>query len=338
MPAQDQFGAAVPLEKGGDQFGAPIPVQTGTPITDKSTIGPQPAFGPRLARDAAMTLVDPFAAGSDAWQAIKARANPRQQEIMGNAEQLKDIVQNEGTLLSAPELGESVVRMAGPAAEAVGNAARDFGNYVAEFARKPATPAQSLRGDAGTLKFKPPFHMDFGVADAVVPKGELGTETHPGPYRLISSGPVKPIREAQETASGVGTGAQRPGPGRLILSPEEAATEARQRAAIEKEAQQRGMQHAGGQKPGKAPRFTLPSQTAPTSQEGVSPADFERIRQGAQIASPYEWSEQGGVRWATDPDTGFKVSVPGGLQGSAADKYAAGKINLQKQFAAGRTN
>lgn len=82
----------------------------------------------------------------------------------------------------------------------------------------------------------------------------------------------------KEEPATAGTGAQRPGEGRLILSPEEAATESRQRAQIENEARARGMMNAAGQRPGKAPRFALPSQQVAAPTELISPEEFQRIQ------------------------------------------------------------
>ena len=50
---------------------------------------------------------------------------------------------------------------------------QEAGNAIASFARKPG----------GALRFRPPLHLDFGLADALIPKGELGTPTNPGPTR-----------------------------------------------------------------------------------------------------------------------------------------------------------
>ena len=178
-----QGWVAFPASMSREQIQGVLAKQSGTPIKSTATIGPQPKLAPRLAKDLALSIVDPGGAASDAWQAFKARGNPRQQEIMGNAEKLNNLVQAEGGLLSAPAALEDLPG-------AVRNFAREGGNAVAEFMRKPATPAQAIKGEAGTLKMQPPLHADFGLFDRIIPRGELGTETHPGPFRPIASGPI----------------------------------------------------------------------------------------------------------------------------------------------------
>lgn len=114
-----------------------------------------------------------------------------------------------GSKLGAPQLGEDAGRTVGAVAGGLGGAYlgahlganapegyRLATNKAADVLRKPATPAQSLRGEPGTFKFKPPFHLDFGLADVLVPKGELGTPTNPGPYdTFLDRAPLKPTPE-----------------------------------------------------------------------------------------------------------------------------------------------
>jgi hypothetical protein len=73
--------------------------QKPVPITDKSTIGPQPALAPRLGLDLLKLPTNPTGSIQDAWNAIKGRSSFRTQEEMGNAEQLGKIGGSEASLL-----------------------------------------------------------------------------------------------------------------------------------------------------------------------------------------------------------------------------------------------
>lgn len=82
----------------GPAFPAPAPAKT--------TIGPQPAYIPRMAKDAAKMLLGPTVQGramSDMWNATHAWAPQGMRDVMDRASQLAGIIGAESTVLGAPE-------------------------------------------------------------------------------------------------------------------------------------------------------------------------------------------------------------------------------------------
>lgn len=79
-------------------------------------------------------------------------------------------------------------------------------NTAASVLRRPATSRQSLAGRPGTIKqILPPRMQQWTVPDWVVPKGELGTATNPGPFLDI------PMKTKPATIGKVGSEAQEAG-------------------------------------------------------------------------------------------------------------------------------
>lgn len=62
--------------------------------------------------------------------------------------------------------------------------------FVASKMRYPATARQSQLGRAGTIKWSLPFM--HGLTDLVIPEGELGSPTRPGPFTEIPARMPKP--------------------------------------------------------------------------------------------------------------------------------------------------
>ena len=182
--------------------------------------------------------------------------------------------------------GREVGRLFGPTGEKVG---QDIGASIGALGGgyfsatpDPLTGKTSLSPSDWLTRFRSPEEIEAAEAKGAQRVAAARNEM----YEDLAKRRMARGREVARIEAGgaPGTGAQRPGEGRLILSPEEANTEATQRAQIEREAKERGMMHAGGQKPGKAPRFVLPSQTIASPQEGISPEEFRQIREGARIA------------------------------------------------------
>jgi len=93
------------------------------------------------------------------------------------------------------ELGPVIERAAARAGEvgdAAAQAGRSVNNAAAKVLRYPATARQAQMGKPGTIKnFLPPQLQKWAIPDFLVPKGELGSVTRPGPYAEIPT-KIKP--------------------------------------------------------------------------------------------------------------------------------------------------
>jgi soluble lytic murein transglycosylase-like protein len=78
--------------------------------------------------------------------------------------------------------------------------------------------------------------------------------------------------------------------------------------------------------------------TATTAQPAAAtPANATSATTPAAAPEPITYrTDNNGIRWAKSADSPAEVSVPKNLEGDAADAYARGKIDLQKEFAASR--
>jgi hypothetical protein len=99
-----------------------------------------------------------------------------------------------GQGVESPELGEDIGGTAGSVlgggvGSKVGSAKLPWdSDWLASKLRNPATARQSQLGKPGTVKnILPSFLQKYTVPEALIPKGELGTPTNPGPFNEIPS-------------------------------------------------------------------------------------------------------------------------------------------------------
>ena len=132
-------------------------------------------------------------------------------------------------------------------------------NFLASKLRYPATARQSqiagevtapgefVPGKAGTVKsFLPSFLQRYTVPDELIPKGEIGTPTNPGPFEQIPAKLPKSMRgdPFNPPAPATTGGAQKPFEP-LIYSSETEPQEIAQRAAnLKRQASAAGTYHA----------------------------------------------------------------------------------------------
>lgn len=97
-----------------------------------------------------------------------------------------------GGKVGAPELGEDVGGLAGTLAGGGGAGkiadeyGTEIGNKAASVLRYPATARQSQLGRPGTVKNILPAGLQrYTIPDWMIPKGEEGTPTNPGPFMDI---------------------------------------------------------------------------------------------------------------------------------------------------------
>lgn len=101
----------------------------------------------------------------------------------------------------AAEEAPQVIKAAG---EGLSGAADTSGNALARLLRNPATARQSQLGKPGTAKnFLPGILQRYVIPDALIPKGQLGTVTNPGPFAEI------PVRVPVQRPPGLGSIAER---------------------------------------------------------------------------------------------------------------------------------
>lgn len=147
------------------------------------------------------------------------------------------------------------------AATAAGEGTTEAGNLLARLLRRPATAAQSQSGYGGSLNL--PRALRAIVPEQLVPKGEVGTLTNPGPFMKLPMKvaeepkigatmplvvrPATDLQAVQQAEQGFETAAKPAG--RLVLTPQEATAEDRLSAIAKTRAKQRGMQFAGGMVP-----------------------------------------------------------------------------------------
>jgi hypothetical protein len=92
--------------------------------------------------------------------------------------------------LSLPAAGEDLINVArGLQGVDIGEAMTGGKNAIARMMRKPATAAQSQAGVPGSIKQLPflPKGMQPKIPEGLIPKGELGTPTNPGPFNRVPS-------------------------------------------------------------------------------------------------------------------------------------------------------
>jgi hypothetical protein len=147
------------------------------------------------------------------------------------------------------------------------------GGLAGGLERNPATSAQSMRGEPGSVKALP-FGMQRFIPESMVPKGEIGTPTNPGPFaNLPARMPSSSLRNAASAApSGESSVA---GTRSLVLTPSEAQSESVMQRIATKRASERGMQFAGGMTPREGRKVPkLPSQM----QDEEYPGPRESVR------------------------------------------------------------
>lgn len=167
-------------------------------------------------------------------------------------------------------LGETGRRVGGVVGSLAGGAVG--GGLANGLERLPATSAQSMRGEPGAVK-PLPFGIQRFIPEAMVPKGEPGSLTNPGPFSNLPARVSPPratpddltlaVREGRAarlpvrmptqlpttTPSGIPIDQKVAGTRSLILTPSEAASEDVMQRIAKTRASQRGMQFAAGMTP-----------------------------------------------------------------------------------------
>jgi len=154
---------------------------------------------------------------------------------------------------SGPQAAEAASSIPGKVAEA-GEGLQDANNFFARLLRNPATPAQSQAGQAGNVKnILPPFLQKYTIPEGIIPKGDLGTATNPGPYAKIPVRVPKGIPMPGEEAAAAEDAARTfPKPLRpLVGSPEDWQVYEGQMARLKQEASDAGTYSAARGKVGK---------------------------------------------------------------------------------------
>lgn len=136
----------------------------------------------------------------------KGVSNIPQHPLAGSLQAAGGLLETAGPFLGmgapeaseAPQIAKGII---GDIAEG-GNTLR---NATARMTRYPASAAQSEIGRAGAIKIPPGIRKY--VPDMIVPKGEIGTITHPGPFskipmRVPKGIPMAGTPEAEQAASG----------------------------------------------------------------------------------------------------------------------------------------
>jgi hypothetical protein len=180
----------------------------GKPIQSTSQVGPQPSFFSnvrnRMQQPSFLqmfnpaTLAQPLSAVAGAIQ-DRLRQSPAKVPGTGvtvgqatqNAQDWANMAGTEANVLSLPMLGETAVG-AGQAIRE-GMASEQVGNRIASALRNPATARQSQLGRPGSVKqILPPSMQRWTVPDWMIPKGDVGTPTNPGPFMEIPGRMPKP--------------------------------------------------------------------------------------------------------------------------------------------------
>lgn len=100
-----------------------------------------------------------------------------------------------GEQVGAPELGSDVGGLTGSILGGTAGAmgARPLGNKAASLLRSPATARQSQLGRPGSVKdILPPQLQRWTLPPWMIPKGEIGTPTNPGPFMEVPAKMPKP--------------------------------------------------------------------------------------------------------------------------------------------------
>lgn len=100
--------------------------------------------------------------------------------------------------MGAPEVAEGASAIPGAVksvAKGTAELATDSNNILARMLRYPASARQSQLGRPGTIKnILPSFLQKYTIPESVIPKGDIGTVTNPGPYAEI---PIKVPKATQ---------------------------------------------------------------------------------------------------------------------------------------------
>ena len=155
-----------------------------------------------------------------------------------------------GGKLDAPSLGSDIGGATGGfTGGAIGSsvgAPPEAGNWLASLLRNPATARQSQLGRAGTVKsILPAFLQKWTVPEGLIPKGELGTPTNPGPFNEIPSKLPAQLRGDPFNPTSPPDTSPFPRPLRpLVGTPEDWAAYQQQMDILKPEAQDAGTYHA----------------------------------------------------------------------------------------------
>lgn len=122
------------------------------------------------------------------------------------------------------------------------------GGLAAGLERQPATSLQSRRGVPGSIN-PLPFGIQRFIPEWMVPKGEVGSPTNPGPFNDIPMRMPRTAGRAMELPGATGGTSSVAGTRSLVLTPSEAASEDVMQGIAKRRASERGMQFAGGMTP-----------------------------------------------------------------------------------------
>jgi hypothetical protein len=245
-------------------------------------------------------------------------------------------------------------------------------NAAASALRNPATARQSQMGKPGTVKdFLPPQLQKWSVPPWMVPKGEVGTPTNPGPFMeiparmpkvqpelgseenpgLMSKIPtgrasMKGTAIAQQAADAAeaakpqlnqvaseeGVPGSVPKPsGRLVVLPQEAQALDQMDKIAKARASQHGMLYAAGIRPAGGGRV-------PMTPTGTTTTEFPGARAAIPQGDPTPFSpslaretDSLGIRWAVSPE-GYRVSIPKSVPEEGVETYARTKLAEQAQM------
>lgn len=256
-----------------------------------------PILGP-AARFLDATGAAVMASPEQALRMFEQFGNPVKSYLQGEADLVNAVNAWRNPRAAASVLPEALGAGTGnvAAGEAAGEVPRIAREALPEGVRAPV--ARAMREGEGTGALKRPVRAVATAAGAGVGAYRLFKGDPYGAFESLLGGEygpriadrfvpkLEPKPEAAAPKSD--TAHEEPGEaqGRMVLSPSEAAIEDRQRARVAQEASERGMMNAAGQKPGKAPRFVLPSQTIAAPSDYMSPEDFARIQSGARAPIP----------------------------------------------------
>jgi hypothetical protein len=211
-------------------------------VPSATGIGPQPStFSNFLSRMVPHSLSDVGLPLNALGGAIADKLRQQPAKVPGtstsvgqatqNAGDFADIAGTEASVLSLPAAGEDAVSAVrglrnGGAADALAAGK----NKLASWMRKPATAAQSQAGVPGTVRQIPfmPRVAQPNIPEALVPKGELGTPTNPGPFNKIPSrvsadmrgDPIEAAENARLGPNAPAAQATAPPKGQVIRLPE----------------------------------------------------------------------------------------------------------------------
>jgi len=260
---------------------------------------------------------------------------------------------NIGEKVGAPDIGEDIGGLLGSGFGGyVGSALAPSPNTIAGLMRRPATSAQSLangpaaQGNPGTVKnILPSMLQKYTIPDWIVPKGEIGTPTNPGPFNKIPSklsgdmvsDPFSPAGAgASRNSSPFGNNFQNGRTGEVPYG-----------AVLKLPIPNEAMSPINPKYMGSVPRNTLVGMA-----EGKTPGAATQLGQvgnkviyvpdtmegSAGPKSVTNFSNPGsgitvknamGIRWASSADGKYSVSIPKEVPDEAIEEYAAPKLAEQ---------